>query len=132
MDEGQIKILIAEDETAVLEIMARKIASQGYLVITAKDGQDAWDKIVRQDPDIIISDLSMPQMDGWEVLGRLRQNPPSKKWQPFIIVSAHNELENYQKGIKLQADHYLSKPCQIEDILRAVRLMLSLIPQRNT
>jgi len=60
-----IKILIADDEDVVLEIMARKIASQDYEVITAKDGQEAWDKIVRDVPDIIILDLNMPKMDGW-------------------------------------------------------------------
>jgi len=131
MNAHPIKILIADDEDVVLEIMARKIASRGYEVITAKDGQEAWDKIVSDVPDIIILDLKMPKMDGWALLSRLRQNPPTKSWQPVIIISAQNELENFQKGMNLEADHYLTKPCQIEDILKAIRLMLSLIPQRN-
>jgi DNA-binding response OmpR family regulator len=130
MSAHPIKILIADDETAVLEIMARNIASRGYEVITAKDGQEAWGKIVSDVPDIIILDLMMPKMDGWAVLSRLRHDPPTKRWQPVIIVSAKNELESIQKGITLEADHYLAKPCQIEDILKAIRLMLSLIPQR--
>jgi len=132
MSEHPIKILIADDEDVVLEIMARKIASQGYEVITAKDGQEAWDKIVSDIPDVIILDLNMPKMNGWAVLSLLRQNPPTKRWQPVIIVSAQNELESFQKGVNLEADHYLTKPCQIEDILKAIRLMLALIPQRNT
>ncbi len=132
MSAHPIKILIADDEDVVLEIMAHKIASQDYEVITAKDGQEAWDKIVSDVPDIIILDLNMPKMDGWAVLSRLRQNPPTKRWQPVIIISARNELEDFQKGINLEADHYLTKPCSIEDILKAIRLMLSLIPQRNT
>ena len=127
-----IKILVADDEEVILEIMARKIASQGYEVITAKDGQEAWSKIVSDVPDIIILDFNMPKMDGWAVLSQLRQNPPTKRWQPVIIVSSENELENFQKGVNLEADHYLTKPCQIEDVLKAIRLMLSLIPQRNT
>ena len=131
MSEHPVKILIADDEAVVLEIMAKKIASQGYTVITAKDGQEAWDKIVSATPDIIVLDLNMPKMDGWGVLSQLRQNPPTKRWQPVIIVSAQNELESFQKGVNLEADHYLSKPCQIEDVLKAIRLMLSLIPQRN-
>ena len=132
MSINPIKILIADDEEVVLEIMARKIASQDYEVITAKDGQEAWDKIISELPDIIILDLNMPKMDGWAVLSQLRQNPPTKRWQPVIIVSAQNELESFKKGVSLEADHYLTKPCQIEDILKAIRLMLSLIPQRNT
>lgn len=132
MSTHPIKILIADDEDAVLEIMARKIASQNYEVITAKDGQEAWDKIVSDVPDVIILDLNMPKMSGWALLSRLRQNPPTKRWQPVIIISAQNELESFQKGINLEADHYLTKPCPIEDILKAIRLMLSLIPQHNT
>jgi len=126
-----IKILVAEDEEVVLEIMARKIASQGYEVIKAKDGQEAWNLIVNDLPDVIISDLNMPKMDGWAVLSQLRMHPPTKRWQPVIIVSAQSELESFKKGVNLEADHYLTKPCQIEDILKAIRLMLSLIPQRN-
>jgi CheY-like chemotaxis protein len=132
MSTHPIKVLIADDEGVVLEIMARKIASQGYEVITAKDGQEAWGKIVSDIPDIIILDLNMPKMDGWAVLSQLRQNPPTKRWQPVIIISAQHELESFQKGVNLEADHYLTKPCQIEDVLKAIRLMLSLVPQRNT
>ena len=132
MSEHPIKILVADDEDVVLEIMASKIASQDYEVITACDGQEAWEKIVSQDPDVIILDLIMPKMDGWAVLSRLRNDPPTKRWQPVIIISGQNELESFQKGVDLEADHYLTKPCQIEDILKAIRLMLSLIPQRDT
>ena len=132
MSTHPIKILIADDEDVVLEIMARKIASQDYEVITAKDGQEAWAKVVSALPDIIILDLNMPKMDGWAVLSQLRENPPTKRWQPVIIVSAQNEVESFKKGMDLEADHYLTKPCSIEDILKAIRLMLSLIPQHNT
>ena len=131
MSTHPIKILIADDEDVVLEIMARKIASQDYEVIKAKDGQEAWNKIVSEIPDVIILDLNMPKMDGWAVLSQLRRNPPTKRWQPVIIVSAQNELENFKKGMDWEADHYLSKPCAIEEILKAIRLMLSLVPQRN-
>ena len=132
MSSHPIKILIADDEDVILEIMARKIASQDYEVITAKDGQEAWAKIASELPDVIILDLNMPKMDGWAVLSQLRANPPTKRWQPVIIVSAQNEVESFKKGMDLEADHYLTKPCSIEDILKAIRLMLSLIPQRDT
>jgi CheY-like chemotaxis protein len=132
MSTHSIKILIADDEDVVLEIMAKKIASQDYDVITAKDGQEAWSKIVSELPDVIILDLNMPKMDGWAVLSQLRRNPPTKRWQPVIIVSAQNELESFKKGMDLEADHYLSKPCPIENILKAIRLVLSLVPQHNT
>ena len=127
-----IKVLIADDEDAILEIMAKKVAMQGYAVVTARDGQEAWQKIVSEDPDVIILDITMPKMDGWSILHKLRSEPPTKKWQPVIIVSALGEVANIQKGLDLEADHYLTKPCRIEDVLKGIRLMVSLIPMRNT
>src|SRR5262245_54851716 len=126
------KILIADDEAEILDIMAKRIAKEGYNVVTAFDGQDAWEKIQGDNPDVIILDLTMPRLNGLDVLKNLRQNPPTPKWQPVIIVSALNELKHIESGLSLDADHYLTKPCEIEDILKGIRLMLSLIPQRKT
>ncbi len=126
-----IKVLMADDEANVLEIMARKIASAGFEVVTASDGKQAWEKIQSENPDVVLLDLMMPLMDGFALLSQLRTNPPSKKWIPVIIISAMDEVQNMQKSFDLQADHYLIKPCRIEDILKAVKLMISLIPLRN-
>jgi len=127
----KFKILIADDEVDVLDIMAKKIAAEGYEVIKASDGEQAWNSIVSELPDIIILDLNMPKMHGWTILQNLRKNPPSKKWQSVIIVSAQDELKDVQKGLALEADHYLTKPCSIQDILKAIHLMISLAPQRR-
>ena len=126
------KILIADDEPEILEIMARKISLEGYSVVTACDGQEAWEKIESENPDVIMLDLTMPRMGGLEVLKKLRENPPGPKWQPVIIVSALNELKHIEAGLSLEADHYITKPCTMVDILKGIRLMLSLVPQRIT
>ncbi len=128
----KIKVLMADDEIDILTIMSKKIRAEGYEVITANDGQEAWEKIVKEIPDVILLDLSMPVLDGFSVLKKLREAPPSSKWQPVIIISAHNEMEDMQKGFSLEADHYLTKPCRVDDILKAIRLMVSLIHQRKS
>lgn len=127
---GIFKVLLAEDEDSVLEIMARKISGAGYQVVTAKDGQEAWDKINAENPDVIVLDITMPKMDGLQVLGMVRQKNAGK-WQPVIIVSALNETHHIQRGLELQADHYLTKPCRMEEILKSIRMMLSLVAIRN-
>jgi two-component system alkaline phosphatase synthesis response regulator PhoP len=124
------KILIADDEPDILEIMTKKIKAVGYDVVTAVDGQIAWEKIVFEKPDVVLLDLTMPRLDGFEVLKKLRKNPPFEKWCPVIIVSAHDELENIQKGFELEAEHYLTKPCSTGEILKAIELVLSLRGQR--
>ena len=129
---GNIKILVADDEKEVLDIMARKIQEQGYDVVKASDGNDALEKIIREAPDVILLDINMPGRNGFEILKDVRENPTASKWQPVIIVSACNELDDLRKGYKLQADHYIPKPCSIEDIIKAIKLMVSLIPQRKS
>ena len=126
------KILIADDEDDVREIMAKKIKHEGYEVVSARDGEEAWKKIQKESPDIILLDLNMPKMDGLTVLKNLRQNPPSKKWQPVVIISARNELTDINQGLSLEADHYLTKPCHFSEVLKAIQLMSGLIPQRKS
>ena len=127
-----IKILIADDESDVLAVMSKRIAREGYTVITASDGEEALEKIKKESPDVILLDLMMPEMDGFDVLKNIRTNPTSSKWQPVIIISARGELENLQKGFSLEADHYITKPCSMEDIIKGIRLMVNLIPQRKS
>jgi len=127
-----LKILMADDEPEVLEIMAKKIAAQGYDVIPAVDGLQAWEKIQTEVPDVILLDLNMPKMNGFKVLEELRAHPTSKKWQPVIIISTRGELEDVQKGLSLEAEHYLVKPCSVDDILKAIRIVVQLIPHHKS
>ncbi len=129
---SNIKVLIAEDEKDILEVMQKKITQAGYAVVTAMDGEEAWQKIIKESPDVIVLDLTMPKLDGLDLLRRLRENPPSPKWQPVIIVSARGELDDMKKGLSLEADHYIPKPCDMEMVLKGIRLMVSLIPQRKS
>ena len=130
-NSAALKILIADDERDILEIMAKKILEAGYQVTTAQDGEEALAKIKSEDPDVILLDLNMPKLDGFGVLKRIRESPPSPKWQPVIIISARTDLDDMKKGFSLEADHYIPKPCNITDVLKGIKLMINLIPQRK-
>lgn len=130
--EARIKVLMAEDEPDVLAIMAKSAVKEGYDVVTAIDGEDALAKIRKEVPDVIVLDLNMPKLDGFSVLESIRKQPPADKWIPVIIVSARNELAQMQRGIQLEADHYLTKPCRVDEVIKAIKLMVNLIPQRRT
>jgi len=132
MDDKKIKILIAEDTQDILTVMADRLRHEGYDVVTAQDGQEAWEKIGAESPDIILLDLMMPKMDGYAVLEKLRREPPVAKWQPVIIVSAKGELQDMKRGFELEADHYITKPWRMEDILQGIRKMLALRIQRKS
>jgi len=125
----ETKVLMADDEVDILDIMAKRVAQAGYDVVKANDGEEAWDKIVSESPDVIVLDITMPKKNGLEVLKQLRKSPPSTKWQPVIIVSANNQLEDLRGGYDLEADHYITKPCDVSDIIKAIRLMVNLKPR---
>jgi two-component system response regulator VicR len=123
------KILVVDDEPDILEIMKFKLVKEGYEVVTACDGEDALLKVKEANPDVILLDLMMPKRNGFEVLKEIREKF-SDKWRPVIIVSANADLEATKKCYSLQADHYLTKPCGFEHILRGIQTMISLIPLR--
>ncbi|MCA9404014.1 MAG: response regulator, partial [Candidatus Omnitrophica bacterium] len=80
---------------------------------------------------MILLDINMPVKNGFEVLKLVRENPSGDKWQPVIIVSARSELNDIRNSYNLEADHYIAKPCQMDDVLKAIRLMAALIPQHK-
>ena len=77
----------------------------------------------------MLLDLNLPKLNGFDVLKEIRKNY-NDKWRPVIIISAQNELEIVKKSYNLEADHYLAKPCTLENVLRGIRTMISLIPLR--
>jgi len=129
---NMMKVLMADDDADILRLVSQKVKEEGYEVICAKDGEEAWQKIQAENPDIVVLDLSMPKMHGFEVLKALRENPPSQKWLPVIICSGEQELGITKKGFELEADHYVRKPCSYHEVIKAVKLMGSLIPQQDS
>jgi len=127
----QKTILAADDDADILELLRDALTHEGYAVVTASDGKQAWQKIRKDNPDIIILDLMMPEMDGFTVLKKLRASPPGDKWQPVIILSALGDLKHMRKGFFLEADHYITKPWDMKDILKGIHLMEKLILQRK-
>jgi DNA-binding response OmpR family regulator len=123
------KILVVDDEKDIVDSVCSRLQREGYEVVAAFDGEEALLKIEETDPDAIILDLAMPKLNGFEVLKALRQKTDAK-WRPVIIVSASQELESVKKSYSMEADHYLTKPCSMENLLRGVQTVLSLIPLR--
>jgi len=123
------KILVVDDEHDAADSIKNRLIHEGYEAVAAYDGQEALEKIKEENPDIILLDLMMPKLNGFEVLKELREKFKDK-WRPVIIVSAQDEIASLEKCYGMEADHYLTKPCDIEHILRGIRIMISLIPAR--
>ena len=123
------KILVVDDDKDIVETIRGRLVREGYEVFTAFDGEEALVKAKEVLPDVILLDLMMPKLNGFEVLKEIRV-VLKDKWIPVIIVSAKTELETLKTCYGLEADHYLIKPCDMEHILHGIQTMISLIPLR--
>ncbi len=118
-------ILIAEDDINLSTILADYLQSKDYTTQIATNGQEAWDLLSSKHFDLLLTDISMPKMNGWQLLKHLRD---SNNTIPVIIISAKNDREDIIKGYQLGCDDYMTKPysmdiliCKIEAILRRVK-----------
>jgi DNA-binding response OmpR family regulator len=125
------KILVVDDDKEIVNMLKEKLTKEGYIVSTACDGEDALAKVKTDKPDIILLDLMMPKLNGFETLKQIRDNFQDR-WMPIIILSAKAELESVKQCYSMEADHYLTKPCEMEKLLRGIETMISLIPLRKT
>jgi two-component system response regulator VicR len=124
------KILVTDDNTCVVEILVKRLEKEGYVVIAAYDGEDALKKLEREDPDIVLLDLIMPKLNGFDVLKEIknRRIRLQEKWRPVIVISAKDESEAMKDaGDEFNTVQYLSKPCSIADILATVRRTTELL-----
>jgi DNA-binding response OmpR family regulator len=112
------RVLIVDDEPAILRVLGIKLKISGYEVVMAHGGREALDLIESTLPDIVLLDVVMPGMDGFEVLGKLRMS----SYLPVIALSARPE--NARVAIELGADDFLAKPFDIDDMVRRISRLL--------
>ncbi|MBC1220097.1 response regulator [Nostoc sp. UCD121] len=121
--ESSKKILVIEDDAVTRNIFLEVLEAQGFDTIDAEDGVAGIQKAQEHLPDLVICDIQMPDMDGYTVLARLRQDPHTAII-PFIFLTGSNTQTDVRKGMELGADDYLTKPSSIEDLLRAIAVRL--------
>jgi two-component system sensor kinase len=119
-EPSQQIILIVDDDLAFRVLLRKILAEQGYMVIEAEDGQQALAMMIHSTPDLIISDIRMPQMDGFELFKRLSKNP---QWSglPFVYLTAYNDYESYRQSKELGVDDFLSKPVDMALLLSVIK-----------
>jgi serine phosphatase RsbU (regulator of sigma subunit) len=103
------KVLLVDDEPFNIDYLEQELADEDYETISAPNGKLALESTTQDNPDLILLDIMMPEMDGYEVLSRLKTNPLTSSI-PVIIISAANSMDNVIKGIQMGADDYLPKP----------------------
>jgi CheY-like chemotaxis protein len=113
-DEDSYKLLVVEDNVELLMLM-HQLLSQKYHVHTASNGEDALEVIQREELDLVISDVMMPVMDGYELTMRLK-NDPNYSHLPIILLTAKTQEEDRSEGLRIGADDYITKPFKMSDL----------------
>ena len=117
------RILVVDDLPLNLEYLQEELQTLGYDVITAADGEEALRKVSSAGPDLVLLDLSMPGMDGLEVLRTLREDP-DYRGLPIVLLTARKELDDRVKGLDAGADDYITKPFQIDEVAARIKAQL--------
>ena len=119
MSQVKKKILCIEDDRETAALIAEELIDRGYDVILAHDGRDGLAAILKNMPDLVLSDISMPVLSGFELLERLTALAPRFSKMPFVFLTALTDRDNELKGRKLGADDYVTKPIDF-DMLAAI------------
>ena len=109
------KILVVDDEPNIVEVITSRLKANNYEVIAAFDGEEAVELTEKEKPDLIILDLMLPKMDGYQVCNQLKTNQGLKDI-PIIMLTSRGKADEIKKGIDKGADAYLTKPFNWEKL----------------
>ena len=127
MAEVRKKILCIEDDRETAALIAEELLDRGYAVTVAHDGREGLAAILREMPDLVLSDISMPAMSGFELLERLTALAPRFSTMPFVFLTALTDRDNELKGRQLGADDYVTKPIDFDLLTMIIEARLKTV-----
>jgi two-component system alkaline phosphatase synthesis response regulator PhoP len=117
------KILVVDDEVYIVHILDFSLGMEGYEVVTALDGEQALAKVKTEEPDLIVLDIMMPKLDGYETC-RILKSDPETKHIPVILLSAKGRNVDQKMGFQVGADDYITKPFSPKKLVERINLIL--------
>ncbi len=118
------RLLIVQDDPGVLRAMSYMLGKEGYDVLTAVNGLEGLKKAKEENPDLLVLDVMLPGLDGFEICHRLRAEPPTAKL-PILMLSAKGQAADKSMGLGVGADEYLTKPVERLVLLGRVEALLA-------
>lgn len=124
------KILVCDDERSIVRLIQVNLEKHGYEIVTAFDGKDGLEKIQSEKPDLVVLDVMMPYMDGFEVLKNLRRDPATENL-PVIMLTAKAQDKDVFEGYSYGADMYLTKPFNPVELVSFVKRIVQGTPDNS-
>jgi CheY-like chemotaxis protein len=119
-----MKILLVEDNEMNRDMLSRRLTRNGYEVVLAVDGQQGVDMAAAQQPDLILMDMSLPGMDGWEATRRVKADPATKAI-PVIALTAHAMAQDREQALAAGCDDFDTKPVELPRLLEKIKALLA-------
>ena len=120
MAEEPVKIFIVEDERRIARFLQMELEHEGFVTATEENGHRAYERILQEQYDLVLLDVMLPEMDGWEICRSVRKLSDV----PIIMLTAKDDVEDKVNGLDLGADDYLTKPFAIQELLARIRAAL--------
>jgi two-component system KDP operon response regulator KdpE len=124
------RVLIVDDDPMVTRLVRINLELENFEVVEAWDGKTALDIIKNQTPDLLLLDIMMPQMDGWEILKKIREDPAVKDL-PIVALTAKVQDEDIARGWRMGADGYIVKPFNPVSLAETLRQILATTPEER-
>jgi two-component system alkaline phosphatase synthesis response regulator PhoP len=126
------KILVVDDEIYIVHILDFSLGMEGYEVVTALDGEQALEKLKTEKPDLIVLDIMMPKLDGYEVCKAIKSDPETRQI-PVILLSAKGRNVDQKMGFDVGADDYITKPFSPRKLVERINQLLGqTVTERQT
>ena len=119
--QPEARLLVVEDEPNIRELLATSLRFAGFEVYTAADGSEAVEVAEREQPDLVVLDVMLPDIDGFAVTRRLREHG---RHMPIVFVTARDSVEDKVKGLTVGGDDYVTKPFSLEEVVARIRAVL--------
>ena len=117
------RILLIEDNELNRDMFARRLARRGYEVLTAADGAEGLALTVTEEPDLILLDLRLPVVDGWQVARQLKADP-AIRWIPILALTAYAIAGDRERALEAGCDEYETKPVNFDQLLEKIEMLL--------
>ncbi len=124
LDTKKTKILIVDDTVDTVELLRKRFRSEGYETMEAYDGQEGLDQVYEYQPDLVLLDVMMPRIDGFEVCAKLKKDETTRNI-PILMLTAKSEVPDKVKGLDIGADGYITKPFDYKEVAARVRSLLA-------
>jgi len=119
-----MKILLVEDNEMNRDMLSRRLVRNGYEIVIAVDGQEGVDKALSEKPNLILMDMSLPVIDGWEATRRVKADPATRSI-PVIALTAHAMAQDKEKAMAAGCDDFDTKPVDIQRLLGKIKALMN-------